>query len=118
MAALGLGGLLRQLAVNCALDGMDDDVVRLRLGKSHAQLASQNMVERLQSALQDHFQRPLRVALDVADRLDGTPAAEEARERAARQQAAVKDIEADPNVRAMEEMFDATVDHQSIRPVE
>ena len=116
--ALRLTGMVKQLAVNCAWGGMENDVVTLRLARSHAQLASEQMVERLQTALQNHFGRPVRLSLQVEDSLDDTPAAEQARKDEQRQEEAVRDIESDPNVRAMQEMFDAQLDPNSIRPTD
>jgi len=125
LEAIGVGGLARELGANCRLAARDRRVVRLALHPRHGQLAAPTVVHKLAAALSDYYGEKLELRVDVADDVPGaeggewdeTPAGTARRERERRQQEAVRAIESDPNVKAICDMFDASIEPASIRPV-
>jgi DNA polymerase III subunit gamma/tau len=115
---LGLAGATRQLARHCSLAGRDGTLVRLLLDPAHETLATSAQQERLRTALEAHFGAPLRIQIDYCRPQAETPAARELRAAAERQRQAELAIEADPLVRELQKVFDATVDNDSIRPAD
>jgi len=115
---LNIVGIVKQLALNCAYQGRERDVITFVLQKTHAQLASKTMIERLQNALTEYHQTPIKIKLQLGEPQQATPADLDARLQAERMQQAVELIEADPNVKTMKAMFDAEVDPKSIRLTE
>jgi len=115
---MDLGGATRQLARNCCYLGLSGGVVRLVIDPAHEILATSVQQERLREALAAHLGEALRLQLDFAKPAAETPADRERRAAAERQQEAEHSIEADPLVREMQKVFDATVDRDSIRPAD
>jgi DNA polymerase-3 subunit gamma/tau len=74
--------------------------------------------EKLAQALSAYFGEPVRLELTVADRALDTLARQQKAAADDRVQQARAAIEGDPNVRAMRDMFGATVQPDSIRPTE
>ncbi len=115
---LKIAGIVKQLALNCAYQGRERDEITLILQKSHVQLASKTIIERLQGALTEYYQAPIKINLKVGEPQQETPADRGTRLQAERMQNAVALIEADPNVKTMKTMFDAKLDPKSIRLTE
>ncbi|MGB5306428.1 MAG: DNA polymerase III subunit gamma/tau [Gammaproteobacteria bacterium] len=115
--ALPIRGLAREMACNCAFNGMDDGVVKLSLDSAHTHLLNKTRVDQLEKALCDYYQRPVSVKVARTEKLeDETPARKLAREQAERQQQAVDSIEADENIKTIQDVFGGTVNYDSIRP--
>jgi DNA polymerase-3 subunit gamma/tau len=73
--------------------------------------------DKLQSELQNHFGRPLRLDIDVAEPATETPAERSRNVQRERQEKAVASIEQDPFVRDVVDLFDASIDESTIKPV-
>lgn len=114
-AQLRVTGLTRQLVQQAELIGHDADGVRLRVPIKA--LLDGGTVERLRGALAAHFGRPVAVQVEVGAVQGHTAAAQDASERAARQAAAVSDIEADPFVQGLVKDFGASVVPGSVKPL-
>ncbi|HEY0941226.1 MAG TPA: DNA polymerase III subunit gamma/tau [Steroidobacter sp.] len=119
VAQMNLGGITRQLAVNCAFLGRQGNKVRLSLDPEGAHYRTAMMEEKLKQALSTYYGEAV-----VLEFIEGEP---EALNTPARQLKAAADdrlqnaraaIENDPNIRAMKEMFGATVTPESIRPID
>ena len=117
--ALGLGGLVRELAQHCELIDRSPGAMVLRLSSAHRHLLQLNrgISEKLQAELSDHFGAPLRVSIEVGDIEGVTPAQRDQAERAVRHAAAVASLEKDPFVRELIERFDATLLEESVKPL-
>ena len=117
--ALGLGGMVRELAQHCEWVGERDGQIGLRLSNAHRHLLDMNpaSVERLQDQLGAHFGRPMRLRIDIGAIADATPAQRDQAEKQARHVQAVAALEADPFVRELIERFDATLLEASVRPL-
>jgi DNA polymerase-3 subunit gamma/tau len=118
VAILELGGLVRELAQNCALVSMDHEQVRLALEPGCKHLYSKEREQRLAQALAAWHGAVLRVVIDITGPVVETPAQLQARASDARQQAAVKAIAEDANVQALQEVFGAQVRNDTIRPLD
>jgi DNA polymerase-3 subunit gamma/tau len=117
VAQLGLGGLVAQLAAHCVFVGRQGDVVRLRLDRAGEDFRRPQVESRLARALAQHYGTPVRLEISVSDDAGVTPARMHAKAVDERQKAAEQAIEDDANVRAMREVFGATVVPGSVKPL-
>ena len=115
---LGLSGLAGELASHSVLVGSGARRLKIELDPGHAALDTPGARKVLREALATRFGAAveLDVVLDAPSR--ETPAAERARDRASRRQAAIRAIEADPRVRTLCETFDTRVDPDLVRPLD
>jgi DNA polymerase-3 subunit gamma/tau len=107
--------MVRELAVRSELVALESDQFKLRVPIKT--LAEGGNLERLRTALTQHFARPVRVAVEVSATVGPTAASIAEQARANRQRAAEEAIYADPLVKDLVEGFGASVDPASIKPV-
>jgi DNA polymerase-3 subunit gamma/tau len=118
LARLDLGGLARELGQHCELLAISGDLVKLRLTTAHKQLLLTSApADKLQAALSGRFGRPMRLQVDLGETLAETPAERLAGERQVRHARAVEALEQDGFVREVIELFDATLNESSIKPL-
>jgi len=117
VAALGLQGPAGQLAAHCVLVGRTSELIKLRLDPAGEVFRRPQLEQKLAQALAQHFGQPVRLDIAVSDAEEVTPARQQARAADARVKAAEQAIEADSNVRAMREVFGATVQPGSVKPL-
>ena len=117
VASLDLQGPVRQLAHHCVLTARSGDVLRLRLDRSGEMFRRPQLEQKLAQALSEQLGRPLRIEISVSDAAEDTPARRQAQASDERLRAAEEAIEADPAVRAMREVFGATVQPGSVKPL-
>ncbi len=117
--ALGLGGLVRELAQHCEWVEWADGALRLRLSTAHRHLLDMNRgaVDRLQEQLSAALGRTIAVRIAIGDIAGETPAQRDELERRARHAEAVAALEADPFVRELIERFDATLVESTVKPL-
>jgi DNA polymerase-3 subunit gamma/tau len=114
---LPVKGMVREMALNCAFHGIQDDVVRLSVDPAHKHLLSAARTGQLEQALVEHYQRPLQLKIASEGPLaKETPALKRTREQDERQQQAVASIENDANIKAITDAFGGSVSTDSIRP--
>lgn len=120
VAQLGLRGMAQQLAANSEMVSRDGTVIRLALSSQHASLRRKSLEMQLQGALQKYFGEPVKLEFSVAadSQAQHTPAVIDKRQAENRQQTAIDAINADPNVRRIQENFNAQVVTDSVRPIE
>jgi DNA polymerase III subunit gamma/tau len=82
----------------------------------HFRTAAQE--EKLAQALSQYYAEPVKLEFSVESANIDTPARQQKAAAEDRMQNARKAIEEDPNVRAMREVFGATIQPESIRPSE
>ena len=116
--AMRLKGMLRELAMNCSVQSKQDDHWQLVLDSNHRQLFSKERLQRLEKSLCDCLQTRLRLEIDTQRSTDNTPAEQQRRTEETRQADAVSAITDDPNVKAIQKAFDATLHRETIRPVD
>ncbi|MDR2240602.1 MAG: DNA polymerase III subunit gamma/tau [Zoogloeaceae bacterium] len=118
LAQLKLGGMVRELAHHCELAERSEGAIRLRLDPAHKSLLMNKAPqEKLQAALAAHFGHPLRLAVEIGGLNGETPAQRDQNVRTEKQNRAIASLEQDAFVRDMIETFDATINEQSIRPL-
>ncbi|CAL93574.1 DNA polymerase III subunit gamma/tau [Azoarcus olearius] len=117
--ALGLTGMLRELAQHCEWVGLDGEQLELRLSATHRHLLDINRSapERLQEQLGAALGRTLRVRIVIGTIEGETPAQRDEIERRQRHAEAVAALECDPFVRELIERFDATLLEDTVRPL-
>ncbi|MBW3566572.1 MAG: DNA polymerase III subunit gamma/tau [Proteobacteria bacterium] len=116
--ALGLRGVTQQLALNCAYERREGNVLHVTLAPQHAQMLSEQLVGRIETALTRFYREKLKLKVHVGELAAETPAQKESKRQAARQQAAEESVATDPNVKAMQEMFGASLEAESVRPLD
>ena len=116
IAALKIGGRTRELAHNCVLDTIDDNVCRLLIDPGFQRVGN-IAEERLREALQKYYGKPLKLLITPQTSTEMTPALEIQKAREDKQQAAVDAITTDPNIEALKENFDARILPGSIEPL-
>jgi DNA polymerase-3 subunit gamma/tau len=117
VAALPVKGMVREMALNCAFHGIQDDIVSLSMDPAHKHLLSPARTRQLEKELVTYYQRPVQLKIANEGPLaKETPALKRSREQDERQQQAVASIENDANVKALTDAFGGTVSTDSIRP--
>jgi DNA polymerase-3 subunit gamma/tau len=114
--AMQLRGMVKELAMNCSIKRCDDQCWELVLDPGHQQLLSADREARLQKSLCHWLKKNVSLEIKVETGAGRTPAVQRQEREAARQADAVAAIEADPNVQALQDIFDATVHRETIRP--
>jgi DNA polymerase-3 subunit gamma/tau len=118
LSRLDVGGLARELGQHCELLSVSGDLVKLRLNIAHRQLLLTSApADKLQSALSGRFGRPMRLQVDLGETQAETPAQRAAGERMVRHARAVEALEQDGFVREVIELFDATLNESTIKPL-
>jgi DNA polymerase-3 subunit gamma/tau len=116
--ALTLTGVARNIVINCALVAVKPELLTLALDEAQATLFNDAARERIAQALSDYFETRMKVDINVAALPSETAAQRRMRLREQALQKARADIEADPNVQLLMSQFAASIDYQSIAPVE
>jgi len=114
---MALVGLVKELAGHCALKEHSKEKVHLVLSPDKEHLLNQTQKDRLSNALEVRFGKGIQLKISVEEPDAETPAQKTAREEREKQLAAESSLKEDDNVQALEEMFGATLDEKSIRPV-
>jgi DNA polymerase-3 subunit gamma/tau len=117
VARLPLTGMAKQLAQHCELSERSETAIRLRLAPVHKHLLGKPQQDKLQAELQTCYGRPLRLEIDVAEVASETPAERSRNQQRERQERAIASIEQDPFVRDVVDLFDASIDESTIKPV-
>ena len=118
VAQMNLQGMVKELAAHSSFAGRQGNRVRLVLDADGEHFRRPQLEEKLAQALSAYFGEPVRLELSVADRALDTLARQQKAAADDRVQQARAAIENDPNVRAMRDMFGATVTPDSVRPTE
>ena len=117
VAGLKTGGLLQQLADNAIMESHNANQIELTLDDKYAQLHNREREAELQASLRDYFNNPdLKLVMQVGKPGQETPAATRKRITDEKQLAAEESIANDPNVKALQEGFNAEINSGSIRP--
>ncbi len=115
---LKIQAMAQQLAKHCVLESFSDDQMVLRLSEEHKHLQTRTATDNLQSALKDHFGKPIRLAVVLGKVTAATPARIEHQHRQDRQNQAIDAIAQDDFVRDAQTMLGASLSPESIKPVQ
>ena len=114
---LGLRGAVRQLAAHSLCVRREGDRFELELDADAAHLLTDRLKLRLAEALEAHTGGPVRLTYRTGEPRGETAARRASRRADERLEAARASIEDDPNVRALKETFGASVQPESVKPV-
>ena len=113
-----ISGAGKLLASNCAFVRRQENVLHLCLDGKSETLLTQSTEAALRKALCAFFGESLRLDISIGETASATPIQEEARRVDAKYAAARASIEADPNVKALKDMFGAELNADSIEPIQ
>ncbi len=119
---LGLGGLVKQLAINCTMQQREGCKIVLQIASGHSNLINPKAKQRLQQALGEYFNIEALLEIKVVNQTETssgkeTPAQTSRREVDQRQQQAVDSINEDSFAQSLKENFGAEVIPGSVKPV-
>jgi len=116
--SLGLGGLVKQLAINCTMKQRDGCNIVLQIASGHSNLLNPKAKQRLQQALGEYFNIDAQLEITVVDQVESeSPAQTAQRETVQRQQQAVESINEDSFTQTLKENFNAEIIPGSVKPV-
>lgn len=115
VATLPLNGMVRQLAQHCELASRSDSAIVLRMAPAHKHL--QVHQDKLKAELAKHFGRAMTLEVRLDEPAGETPKARADTEKRERQERAIAAIESDPFVREACDLFDASIDESTIKPL-
>jgi DNA polymerase-3 subunit gamma/tau len=115
VAQLPLNGMVRQLAQHCELASRDGQHIVLRLAPAHKHL--QVHQEKLRADLAKHLGHAVALEIQLSEPAGPTPKSRADNEKRERQERAIAAIESDPFVREACDLFDASIDESTIKPV-
>ena len=116
--AIGLRGAAQQLAAHCVYRRREGNTLHLEINTEHQNMATDQLVSRLEDALSRYYGESLRVRIQVGDAALHTPAKRDEQREAERLAAAQSAIAADPNVRELIETFGAQVNPELVKPAD
>ncbi len=117
LGRLRLGGMVRELAHHCELVANSTTTITLRLSQAHRSLLNKTLQDKLQTELQTQLRRPIKLAIEIGEPVGETPADRARTVQQERHERAVAALEQDGFVRDVIDMFDATLNESSIKPV-
>jgi DNA polymerase-3 subunit gamma/tau len=116
--SLGLGGLVKQLAINCTMKQRDGCNIILQIASGHSNLINPKAKQRLQQALGEYFNIDAQLDIQVVEQVESeSPAQTVQRETVERQEQAVASINEDSFTKTLKEQFNAEVIPGSVKPV-
>jgi len=116
--SLGLGGLVKQLAINCTMQQRDGCSIMLQIASGHSNLINPKAKQRLQQALGEYFNIDAQLDIKVVDQVKSeSPAQTVQRETVERQEQAVEAINEDSFTQTLKEQFNAEIIPGSVKPV-
>jgi DNA polymerase-3 subunit gamma/tau len=116
--SLGLGGLVKQLAINCTMQQRDGCHIILQIASGHSNLINPKAKQRLQQALGEYFNIDAQLDIKVVDQVENeSPAQTVQRETVERQEQAVAAINQDSFTQTLKEQFNAEIIPGSVKPV-
>jgi DNA polymerase-3 subunit gamma/tau len=114
---LGLSGIARQLAANCALASRQGAQIRLLLDTRSQSIRTAGNEQKLAAALARYVGEPVRLVIELAEASSPvTPARERDRQADERLAGARAALETDPNIQALRSQMGATIFPESVRP--
>ncbi|MDP1653081.1 MAG: DNA polymerase III subunit gamma/tau [Rhodocyclaceae bacterium] len=115
VAQLPLTGMARQLAQHCELASQDDANIVLHMAPAHKHLRVHQ--EKLRTDLVKHYGRRIALEIRLLEPAGETPKTRADNEKRERQDRAIAAIEGDPFVREACDLFDASIDESTIKPI-
>jgi DNA polymerase-3 subunit gamma/tau len=115
LAKLNLSGLSHALASNCELEKITANKIHLTLAENHRPMFNKKLMERIEHALNNYFNKPMKLDINIVSSDIHTVAKEQQEIQEKNQNVAEEAIKNDPNVQKIIGLFDATLDITSIK---
>jgi len=116
--ALGLRGAAQQLATHCAYLRREGATLHLAINAAHREMATEQLVGRLEEALSRHFGEALKLKIQPGNGVLQTPAKLDENREAERLEAARLAVAADPKIRELCETFGTQVNPDLVKPAD
>ncbi len=107
----------KQLAGNCSFLRRENDTLFFRLDNRAESYLTRDREQTLAGALSDHFGEKLKISIEIGKPEKETPVQVEQRREVEEIDAARAGLEADPNVKALKDMFGAELVPDSVEPL-
>lgn len=114
---LNLSGMALALASNSTLATITDTKIVLTLSTQHQAMCNPKLIERIEQALQRYFNKPLTLEIQITTQNVASPAQQHQEQKALQQKAATEAIKKDHQVQKIIDVFDATLDEDSIKAI-
>ena len=115
---LGLRGTARELANQCVFRRREGTTLHLAINFEHREMATGQLVGRLEEALTRHFGENLKVKIQPGEGPLETPAKLDEKREAEKLEAARLAVAADPKVRELCETFGTQVNPELVKPAD
>ncbi len=115
---LNLTGGNKLLASNCTYLHRENATLYFNLDSRSESFLTKSRQKALAAAVSERFGEPLRIEISVAESVAETPIQEEARRVDEKMEAARASLESDPNVKALQDMFGAQLNPESIELIQ
>lgn len=112
-----LTGMTQLLASNCTLEKITEHSVELALTAKQGPLFNQKISDRLEEALSKQLGKTIKLQIKLTDKELNTVAKQQIEEKKVQQANAVDAITSDDHVQKIINMFDATLDVDSIKAI-
>lgn len=118
LAKLQLSGVTQAIAANCTQTHFENDRLTLAIASKHAAMLNQRHHDRIQEALTQFLGKPIKLEIKVTTDEVASPAKAEAEVKQVRQEHATQAIQNDTQVKNIMNIFDATLDMDSIKALD
>jgi DNA polymerase-3 subunit gamma/tau len=118
LAQLGLTGMAYALAVNCDLVNITPDKITLALSIQHEPMLNKKLIERIEQALIQHFNKTIQLDITLISTTLDTPLKQQQQANMAHKTAVMETIKNDSEIQKIMHLFDATLDENSIDTTE
>ena len=115
---LKISGMVREMAMHSILHAMDDAHIQLTLDNGCKNLLNEERRSNLQSALQQHLGKSIKLTITLGEVKSSTPASQQLRQQQERLATAQAAIAGDSNVQKMVEAFGAQIRNETIQPTD
>jgi DNA polymerase-3 subunit gamma/tau len=116
--ALNLSGVTRSVVSNTVLLAVQGQSLRFVLDRQQAGLYNEVHRQRLENALSEYFARTIAVIVEEDELERESPALYQLRCKAERRQAAIEELQQDPNICMLVKEFDGRLDIDSVTPLD
>ncbi len=117
LAKLQLTGMAQALAANCTLSSLTEHHLVLALSAQHGPMLNKKLVARIEEALVLYFDKPIKLEIKLTSAEIETPSKLQQQKQIARQSTATDAIKADSEIQKIIQLFDATLDVDSIQTI-
>lgn len=107
LSQLNLTGMVAGLASHCVLQSWQEHRIEFILAPKHKPLLNEKVLERFTQALQNYYQRPIKVDIKIGESEQLSPAEQLQQAQQARQQQARINLEQDVHVQTIISQFNA-----------